>query len=268
MNELNMSNDWRPDWRDEKAYYNRLNKNTSNETYAWEFLRRNITYQEDFEINKDLIKENKFYFVDRKFEDPFTGTVLRWKENMRSWYGLYFRSENYDYRIDTPPTFAGLGEFHPIANCESHAIEPENDKKIIYISELPNNPTEFTVSLSIDFDWDEQIKVIKNAFEAHKKRFAIPTPPPTYYVMFLRTLDALHEGLTATEIWNSCIYNKHTKPSLSNITEYIKKAEELRDGGYIRIVNSRIEKPRPEIESYDPITLEIKLKNEPLSVAK
>lgn len=268
MNGLNMSNDWRPDWRDEKAYYNRLNKNTSKEIYAWEFLRRNITYQEDFEINKDLIKENKFYFVDRKFEDPFTGTVLRWKENMRSWYGLYFRSENYDYRIDTPPTFAGLGEFHPIANCESHAIEPENDKKIIYISELPNNPTEFTVSLSIDFDWDEQIKVIKNAFEAHKKRFAIPTPPPTYYVMFLRTLDALHEGLTATEIWNSCIYNKHTKPSLSNITEYIKKAEELRDGGYIRIVNSRIEKPRPEIESYDPITLEIKLKNEPLSVAK
>lgn len=109
-----MSNDWRPDWRDEKSYYNRLNKNTLNETYAWEFLRRNLKYQEDFEINKDLIKENKFYFVSRKSEDLLNGTVFRWKEDMRSWYGLNFRSDNYDYRIDTPPNFADLGKFNPI----------------------------------------------------------------------------------------------------------------------------------------------------------
>ena len=57
-----MSNKWPLDWQDENDY-RRLYKNKSKEIFAWEFLRRNKQYQEDFEINKELIKEKKFYFV-------------------------------------------------------------------------------------------------------------------------------------------------------------------------------------------------------------
>ena len=93
-----MSNSWRPDWKDEKAYYNRLNKNTSNETYAWEFLRRNPIYQEDFLRDEDAIRRNKFRRLERKVADPYSELNFYRHEDMRDWYGLADHSDNYDPR--------------------------------------------------------------------------------------------------------------------------------------------------------------------------
>ena len=254
-----MSNKWPLDWQDENDY-RRLYKNKSKEIFAWEFLRRNKQYQEDFEINKELIKEKKFYFVKRILKDPINNSALWWEEDMRTWYGLGCESANYDYRIDTPPTFQDKGVFDPIASYEESEI-PSN-KKIIYFSELPIKQHDvLDFQLSTDFEFKPQIERIKEKFDSHRDESKVSLPNDYYYPLYLRTLDALDSGLTDEQILNSCIYKSHLETTKKDVNRYIKIAEGLRNGGYIRIVDSIIDKPRPEIDFYDPITFEIKLKS-------
>lgn len=241
-NELDMLNEWRPNWKDETAYLTHLNKDTSNETYAWEFLRRNPTYQEDFLRNEDAIKKNKFRRVRIKIINPYNELNFYRHEDMRDWYGLDSHSDNYDPRIDTPPTFFGLEYPHFITPIQLESSGPNDfltfPRTYAYDQSLPG---EFQVCMSTNVGLEQQLKEIENFYKKCKSK------PETlhgkeYYITYLRILDALYKNVPKKELHD--IYPKSIDDQM--LTHHIRIAKELRDGGYIRIVNSKIFCKRPE----------------------
>ena len=222
-----MSNNWRPDWR-KPAEYDHLNEKTASEVYAWEFLRRNLIYQKDFEINKDLVKEDMFCFITRKITKDITGRDIAWKEDMRSWYGLSFHSDNYDPSVDIPPIFEDQtgGQPYPYitdssgSSTEIYIYKEKNNserykdfttlsschdsnigKEIINIDpiDLPEEkpePGEFNVCMSVECDLNEQLKIIRKFHTQYKKKLdqqkLLDTEAKkTSYKGYIRILDAL-----------------------------------------------------------------------------
>ncbi|MEQ1776987.1 MAG: hypothetical protein ABL863_00405 [Nitrosomonas sp.] len=158
-NWLHKLNEWRPNWRKAEEY-DHLDEKTASEIYVWEFLRRNLIYQKDFELNRDLIKENKFCFIARIVAKTTCGRPIAWKEDMRNWYGLSFHSKNYDPSINIPPIFDNLtgGQPYPyITNSSESSSE-------IYIYEEGSKIKEYknftTLSSCHDPDIDKEIIII------------------------------------------------------------------------------------------------------------
>ncbi|MBL8500809.1 MAG: hypothetical protein JNL77_09555 [Nitrosomonas sp.] len=222
-----MSNNWRPDWRKAEEY-DYLTEKTSSEAYAWEFLRRNLIYQKDFELNKDLVKEEKFCYIPRNMAKDINGRNIAWRDDMRNWYGLSFHSDNYDPSIDLPPVFEDLagGQLYPyitdssgssseiyIYKEKSNANEYKNfttlsscrdsniGKEIIYIElcELPEKkpePGEFNVRMSAEYDVEEQLMIIRKFHTQYKKKldqkkFLVTEDKKKYFKVHIRILDAL-----------------------------------------------------------------------------
>lgn len=196
-----MSNNWRPDWRKAEEY-DYLTEKTSSEAYAWEFLRRNLIYQKDFELNKDLVKEGKFCYIPRNIAKDINGRNIAWRDDMRNWYGLSFHSDNYDPSINIPPIFDNLtgGQPYPYitvpskSSSETYIYSENNNAKeykdftalsscqdskigkeiiVIDLFEFPEekpNPGEFNALISAEADLEAQIKVIGKFHTQHKKK--------------------------------------------------------------------------------------------------
>lgn len=241
-NELDMLNEWRPNWKDERAYFTRLNKDTSNETYAWEFLRRNPTYQLDFLRNEDAIKRKKFRRLKRRVVNPDNELFFYYSEDMRDWYGLAAHSDNYDPRIDTPPTFYRLEYPYFIEPIKLESSGPNDfltfPRTYAYDQSLPG---EFQVCMSTHVELEKQLLEIKNFYEKYWSK------PETshgkeYYITYLRILDALHINVSKKELY--AIYPNIIDEQM--LTHHIRIAKELQKGRYIRIVKSKIFCKRPK----------------------
>jgi len=235
-------NEWRPNWKDERAYLTRLNKDTSNETYAWEFLRRNPTYQEDFLRNEDAIKRNKFRRIERKIVDPYSESNFYRHENMCDWYGLNDHSDNYDPRIDTLPTFFRLEYPYFTTPIQLESSGPNDflifPRTYAYDESLPG---EFQVCMSTNVKLKQQLKEIENFYKKCKSKPAT-LHGKEYYITYLRILDALYKNVPKKELHD--IYPNGIDDQM--LTQHIRIAKGLRDGGYIRIVNSKIFYKRPK----------------------
>lgn len=233
-NWLDKLNEWRPDWRKAESY-DHLDNKTASEIYAWEFLRRNLTYQTDYELNRDLIKERKFCFIERPVAETVDGKTVAWKENMRNWYGLSFHFQNYDPTINIPPRFDHtVGQPYPYITVPSEpsseiyifeeksntkgyknfallpACEDSEIKNEIIINEFSLServePGEFNALISAEADLEAQIKVIEKFHTQHKKKLDQQKLLDTedkkkYYKRHIRILDALFsEGSTDEEV--------------------------------------------------------------------
>ena len=317
-----MSENWRPNWKDLEAYEKKISqttKTTQHEIIAWEFLRRNSKYREDFEKNKDLIKDNKFFYYINKFYKTTCGPPVCMKVDMRDWYGLAHYSENYDPSVNNPPNFNNVQRY-PLFEvpCESDLVDllevskdsggtahgkpeetlintpskvdgsreirhismldellsanqcskshtqaitqylPNNkepEKKTLYIDvmDIPEeepDPSVFIVRMSTDYNPVKQFRELKNYFRQHKNKYSAPGHINNNYIRYLRILDALAVGVP-----NSGLYGLYIDPETkeikddtneSTINTDIRLAKKLRDGGYIRIVKSKINHPRPK----------------------
>lgn len=248
-----MSDKWPLDW-DNDNDYSYLTEKTSKKQYAWEFLRRNPVYIEDFEKNKDLIKENKFLRLDRSMPDPANNHLLcHWTEDMCDWYGLSRKSRNFDPANRTPPTFQSFPPVFPIFSVPEVLSDPELNGVLAFpkphITDEPS-PGDFQVWVSTDYDRETQIKAIDDFFKEHRKKHA-ESKPIKHYKNFVRILDALSKGFSPEEIWNSGLYIDNETINLETVESHFEKAKKLRDGGYIRIVKSMILKKRPKVVDYD-----------------
>lgn len=273
-----MSSKWFLDWTDADNY-ECFNAKTAYEIFAWEFLRRNPQYQKDFDENKGLIEKNEVCFGIKKLLEAECGSGIYMKENMQTRYGLAYNSSNYDYRIDTPPIFDCLD--YPSfsvpyeienkhTNCqyakknskkntqEDHHI-PEQKKRDIIVDmfDLPEEepqPSEFNVYMSTDYDLNRQLKVIEDFFKVHQNKYpSIDKHDRPTYRKCLRILDALEVKASKSAMFK--IYddekeknkkegeNKRIDNETNNSTlnRHIQLAKKLRDGGYIRIVKSKIQ---------------------------
>ncbi len=110
-------------------------------------------------------------------------------------------------------------------------------------------PDELRVVLATEFDYAEQIKKIEAFFIKHrKKQKEFRQKKEFYATYYLRILDARSSGATAREILD-VVYMKQIKDE-SEVYDTAKKAEELRDGEYIKFVKGTITYPKPSaIES-------------------
>ena len=318
-----MSENWRPNWNELEAYEKKITKTTQPEIIAWEFLRRNPNYKEDFEKNKDLIRRDKFIYYIKVYCVATCGTKIAKKIDMRDWYGLAYSSENYDPSINNPPNFNN-DQPYPLFEvpCESNLVDlsavskdsdgtahlkpketlintpskmrfkadgskdtrrinilddllgatkrskspahtnnqcfPNNEepeKKTLYIDlmDMPEeepDPSEFIVRMSTDYDLTKQLEEIKDYFRQHKNKYSDPRHTRDNYIRYLRILDALAVGVSKSDLYDLYIdpitKEKNYNTDESTVNADIKSAQKLRDGGYIRIVKSKINYPRPK----------------------
>jgi len=217
-----MSNTWPLDWKN-ADHYKRINIDTPNNICAWEFLRRNPEYQKDF---AEYQRSGELPSLPTP-EGPYDSS------DMCEWYGLDHSSSNFDPSIDTPPKF--YTEEYPYISTRGPG------KRLEF-------PDEFRVVLATEYDYDEQIKKIKAFFVEHRKKQKESRQRKEFYATYLRILDARSSGATAREILD-VVYMKQVKEE-SEVYDTAKKAEELRDGEYIKFVKGTITYPKPSaIES-------------------
>ena len=173
-----MENKYPPDWR-RKQSYEPLRENTLNQ-WAWEFLRRNPEYIEDWKKNSD---------------DNFS-VALKW-----GIAGLLKDPAKTYQDIKQDPD--GIG-FDPPGGFETTLMDKtEEEKKHLYAG-LPNFETgkqsfEFNFYLPINPQLKVAKKMLLRLQERGKGRKAFK-PRPDEWIILLRVLDAKAEGIRDKEV--------------------------------------------------------------------
>lgn len=215
------------DWTDLNNYEHLgIEKNPSDEVYAWEFLRRNPQYQNDF---SEYERTKKFPGYIRYILTGEGQYISRY-EDMLDWYGLSQESGNIDPRIETPPVFKGnyprflqkddLLGLAATAGTDEDFLESKQDEVVVVLS----------ISQNLDNQFDrikDQIKLRQDKNSAFRKR-------REKYLTYLRLLDADLLDTPEVDILD-VLYSgqdKFRKIIFSNLSA----AKKLRDYSYRRLL--------------------------------
>lgn len=250
----------RPDWKNLSAY-DYLN-DTPARDLAWEFLRRNKNYYEDYKNHRDYPsrkklmanKDNKDFFYNNFESDPpmnegesYTNYKARINDQRKNFpnmprykYKAKFEKflEKYDlaqhenikkYRMKNQdgPSFNLPSDQYPIFSRLS--------KRGMRITPKENSKEELVVKLNVLFPLDDQITKVTEAFN-RKKCEVLENPTkgkaPTdknILITYLRLLDAQATGATDEEIlfylYRSTFPYSHEITSTNQIKERLCKMD-------------------------------------------
>ena len=213
---------WRPDWKDDNQYPD--TSKTSAQRWAWEFLRRNPNYQQDWDRYVGILKP-----IDERLKD---GSYK--KETSDNINRLFSDA----YGVSPPP--------HPSRdNCEG--IRFERSKLVAASAHTGRNVNyklsdgELLLSFDLYLPIGPQIEKARRALELHSKDFQeihyikTGTNPRKQqaWKRYLRLLDAESDGAKQSEM-QSLIHNMVNNPT-NSVSESLKRAKAIRDGDYLRI---------------------------------
>jgi hypothetical protein len=214
------------DWTDPKNYEH-IEKDPSDEVYAWEFLRRNPQYQNDF---AEFVRTGKFLGYTRYILSA-DGKYTPRHEDMRDWYGLSCESNNYDPKNTMPPIFAkdDYPRFLQKDDLLEFAAATDPDDLLEIAQE------EVVVVLSTSHNLDHQISQIKDLLKQEQDKSGAFRRRTELYIKYLRLLDADLMDATEAEILE-VLYPDEEK-SRSILHTNLKSAQRLRDHNYKRLVS-------------------------------
>lgn len=215
------------DWTDSKNYAH-IGEDSPDEVYAWEFLRRNPQYQNDF---SEYEQTGKFLGYTR-YTLTSDGKYMPHHEDMRDWYELSHESKNYDPKNAAHPIF-NKGNYPRLLQKDDYhrfdaTTDPENNL-------LELGQEEITVVLSASHNLDHQISQIKNLLNNKNSAFR---RRKEIYLRYLRLLDAYSMGASEDEILSTlyqdddaCDYSPR-----SILHSNLKAAKKLRDYSYKKLL--------------------------------
>ncbi|PSJ16550.1 transcriptional regulator domain-containing protein [Nitrosomonas supralitoralis] len=213
-------------WIDLKNYEH-IEEDSSDEVYAWEFLRRNKQYQNDYSVYE---RTKKFPGYTR-YTLSSEGQYISHNEDMLDWYRLSREFINIDPKITTLPAFVKgdcprylqkddfLG-FDATDDTDKEILELRQDEVVVVLS----------TSLNLDNQFDrikDQLKLKKDTNGGFRKR-------KDKYITYLRLLDAELMDIPEAEILN-VLYPKEEK-SRTTIFNNLKAAKKLRDFNYKKLL--------------------------------
>ncbi|MCP5274867.1 MAG: hypothetical protein H6936_08480 [Burkholderiales bacterium] len=205
----------RPDWTKENEY-SYLDGNTSNEIWAWEFLRRNPEYQIAYNESRHKNNEGKQTF------GPDT-------VDLYTWFELEPKSKICDPGKLIPPSF--YFKKYPHVNFPIRPLSQQSR------NELPEY--EFLFVLSIDHDIGSQLKLLKKFLEDEER--SAQKPPvgkKKNYIKYLRVLDGFEAGAENDEIYN-IVDDINDQKGNSSLERHVRIAEYLcHQRGYRYLIRS------------------------------
>ena len=232
----------KPDWRNENDYkYVSSSSLSEIEFYAWQFLRRNPEYQQDYE--KELAKYNERERNtppdEREFgsiwgllpEDPKIATkwgleaLINPNENSPFMlfdrkYGRLILGKNYRTLIGYPEEYESVSE----------SMVPDNKVAIVFEMRLPITPQiKLAQKYLIEFQ-----KEIKKTTHIKIKKFI--KPRVSNWPDYLRVYDAYADGVAPIEI-ASIIFpgDENVYPKFNankKVAHYKRQADKLINRGY------------------------------------
>ena len=216
------------DWTDLNNYEHLdLEKNPSDEVFAWEFLRRNPQYQNDF---AEYERTQKFPGYTRYILTGEGKYISRY-EDMLNWYGLSREFVNIDPKIATLPVFVkgvyprffqkdDLLELAAITDMDEDFLETKQDEIVVVLST--------SQSLGDQFDRiKDQLKSDQDKNSAFRRR-------REKYLTYLRLLDADLLDAPEDEVLK-VLYPNEEKPR-TILFKNLTAAKKMRDYNYRRLL--------------------------------
>lgn len=215
-------------WTDSKNYEHLdKKKNPSDEVYAWEFLRRNPQYQNDF---SEYERTKKFPGYTR-YVLSSDGQYISRYEDMLDWYGLSREFVNIDPKIATPPAFVkgdyprflqkdDLLEFATTTDTDEDFLESKQDEVVVVLSANQNLDNQFDRIKN-------QLKLRQDINSPFRKRKQL-------YIKYLQLLDADLMEATEAEIMEK-LYSTGEK-FRTVMQANLKAAKKLRDFNYKKLL--------------------------------
>lgn len=258
---------WLPNWKDEDAYPNPKN-NISREQWAWEFMRRNLTYQKLF---REGLKHNKSWYQKHSTDSRFSRYfICKPRANKNESYDDYvvrcqqlnktpvINSKKRRILKEFPikesnrkfnPANSEPPEFNTDYNYPFMFVAPDYDEEFIY--NIKDDDEVFMVFLSA-LSIEDQIKKATELLEEDRLLFKKEGNPVSEKMKihqksfrnYLRILDGVLSGATQTEIANVLYPGQGTtaadNSALDKVNKGLKTAIGFRDGGYLKILETVI----------------------------
>ncbi len=245
MKQSQSSPDWLPDWTCQEEYPDQ--NYTSSRQWAWEFLRRNPHYRNDYYLLTKVSNEGLFPFSfslkrELTIEDLPECEMKEWlvdqnrdKRRKQKFPEDYIKLK---YGVETilPPSYESVEEFH-----HPYIPKPLNDIVDPLFERQPKGQ-QVILSFNISLPIVPQIEEVKILLEKEQKKRDLSLLRKHYrpqdYIKFLRILDAAASGVTNYEI-GSVIFPDYKSGEYSDpdsLLRHVRKsrrtAERFRDKDY------------------------------------
>jgi len=221
--------EWLPDWKDKSQYPDP--KEATGRVWAWEFLRRNLQYQQLWEEYAALPpgpiyhghSANLLMDIEKRFEQDFgvrnpappamttTGSDFKWRPK--------FISQNPRHWV-LPVNISNEDEF------EKPGIDLEDPAEVV---------VKFDLRSQIKPQLDYVAKLLKKEVKRLTKTGALSGEPHALvhrYQGYLRALDAKLNGISNKTIGKEILGMKDPEYQKSSAIYALKSAKRLREGGY------------------------------------
>lgn len=223
-----------PDWQD-PSKYNFPDKETLRwNRWAWEFLRRNAEFQN--QVNKCISECLPMNAKPVRWkEHPVSQVFMMWGVDYSVWghecWGLIHDIEDPE---NGPPLTIDRGLFPPFLFCTWPRFPLSNQEQsdyktssLVFLLTEPLGPQLARAKKMLEMERAVHIKV--SAFHTRERNNERESMFPTY----LRVLDARIKGVSKYKIAEVLDSDE------DNVSNWIKSAEELRDGGYRRLLEKK-----------------------------
>lgn len=237
--------DWRPDWRDESLY---PTNDDSYKRFAWEFLRRNENYSNDFQVChgfrlKDLgekkialgdLKAISLAHVQSEMKSTFLGVLVKF--NMQ-----FLVSPDLDYTEAENHlafgTFDAEQNFRPIQGIAILDYPFVNRFGSRVQALHPIEPSDVIVRFDLNRDLQSQIDEASSQLAQRQNNYTRPENPDKKR---LRRLLSILDAKATTPATTHRIIGKHygLDDSIANqsISRDLRHAKEFCNSGYINLV--------------------------------
>lgn len=231
--------DWRPDWRDPRAYPNPAS--APPRRWAWEFLRRNTDYQRYARIAAEIMSRNS------------SGT---WdNDDFQDYWAICFNFGLSRYCPDPSQHYKDFEDLHQNVRFDADELikvqhySPNGHPRLPM---WPSNVNEVTIKFDLNMPIETQIADAKRTLQwqadylgqIRKIKPYAKRARPDKYPLYLRALDAVHAkadtGLMVAAFFPGQDDDASTGFGASRrLRETLETAERLRDHDYRLIPLSR-----------------------------
>lgn len=235
--------EWLPDWTDETQYPN----HSELQSWAWEFLRRNVDYQNDWTLAKnhwemwvfnddptDLRESGTFRANDTRSEPIYVHLARKWGLQISIVDPAINGKSGYPIAFELTPGPQEFPYFEVSRDQVASPVSPKSWKEVGFIFDL-------------ELPLDPQLKFAKWQLRSHRTSLVragkikpiSSRPHLQLFRKYLRCIDAKRVGATEMEIASTFFPEADLFadcPEVRNISNWITASSRLVEVGYRTIV--------------------------------